>query len=108
MDTKALLLKSLITQKLQWREKVLAAHGDDQRNHSAVALLKNLLNESDNVSTDALAGFKEFELRRACNDVCHKLGFKYFCGSLADFVDAVARKASEQRAEIAKIWGPAR
>jgi hypothetical protein len=103
MNTVALLIKSTITQKIAFRKKIAAKY-DDQRNHVAIELCERLVNEPD-VSTDVLNGFSEFELRRATNDVCHKIGFRAFPSRLSDLVALIADKAREHRFEIDAVWG---
>ena len=105
MNTTVLLIQSIVAQKRAWREKIAASY-DDKRNYNSIALLDNLLREPDSgVSTAALDGLSESELRRACNDACHKIGFRVFPAHLSDLINIIVELAAKNRSEIDSVFG---
>jgi hypothetical protein len=104
MNVTTLLLKSVLRQKIEWRRRILIAHGDDQRNHHAIKILTSLLQAPDDTPTDVLMGFRDTELRAAASDVSYRIGFRFFPSSMLEFIDLVAQQAEAKRAEHEAMW----
>jgi hypothetical protein len=105
MNTTLLLIRAIIAQKIAFRKDISSKYVQDRRNHNSVLLLENLLHEPEDVSTAALDGFSNFELRRATNYTCHRVGFHVFPADMSDLISLIAETAMRQRAEINAVWG---
>jgi hypothetical protein len=105
-QAKILAIQTLVGTTARWRQRVSQKHGQDPRNAKAAQLLVALASEPiDTLPTDLIADIAAARgVSDAARAVAAQVGFHLFPTCLADFLEGLLDRLSEDQAEVDRVF----